>query len=360
MPLGDAISDYSTNWAVLFPVVTGFLAVWYLLPSPRRRLLAIAALGVVVAVAGFGVFLFEGLGGKFPGSPEAILFTAFGLLAFTFAILMIVQRNPARSALFFAVVVLNVCGLFLLLAAPFLMGATIIIYAGAIIVTFLFVIMLSQQTRQTDADDRSREPSLAAAVGFVLLGALLVVLQRTWWTHDVDELIRQSDRYANSEIPLKEPAEAERYLADVTRVRARLGYGSIKIPTGEEHASDSDAVEEMRDALGLNLPAFPPPAGKMRRPPARMDEVRKAGAQIRYELSYLKAVREGRIKPEIADVILSPHGLALPVATDEDPALAQPRRLPEQQYRRPWPDAVYRSFARRRTGGNAAADCHHW
>ena len=79
------------------------------------------------------------------------------------------------------------------------MAATIIIYAGAIIVTFLFVIMLSQQTRQTDANDRSREPSLAAAVGFVLLGTLLVVLQRVYRTSEVDELIRQSDRYAQAE-----------------------------------------------------------------------------------------------------------------------------------------------------------------
>ena len=50
-----------------------------------------------------------------------------------------------RSALAFAMVVLSTCGLFLLLAAPFLSAATIIIYAGAIIVTFLFVIMLSRQ-----------------------------------------------------------------------------------------------------------------------------------------------------------------------------------------------------------------------
>ena len=40
-------------------------------------------------------------------------------------------------------VVLSTCGLFLLNAAPFLMAGTVIIYAGAIIVTFLFVLMLA-------------------------------------------------------------------------------------------------------------------------------------------------------------------------------------------------------------------------
>jgi len=327
MPLGNAISESSTNWTVLFPVVTGFLAVGYMLPSPRRRPLASTVLAVVAAIAGFATFLIDGLGGKLPLNSEGFLFVAFSLLAFTFAILMIVQRNPARSALFFAMVVLNVCGLFLLLAAPFLMGATIIIYAGAIIVTFLFIIMLSQQNRPTDANDRSREPSLAAAVGFVLLGTLLVVLQRTWWTKDVDELIRISDRYANEGLQAKGPGEAEDYLTEVVRVRARLGYGAIEIPAGENHAKDSDPVEEMRDAVGLNPPAFPPPEGKDSAPP-RMDEVRKAAAQIRYELAYLKAVREGRIMLPIADLKVSSYGQALPVGTQADPALAEPRRLP--------------------------------
>ncbi len=55
------------------------------------------------------------------------------------------------------------------------MAATIIIYAGAIVVTFLFVLMLAQQTGLDDADMRSREPLLASLTGFVLLGALLYV-----------------------------------------------------------------------------------------------------------------------------------------------------------------------------------------
>ena len=68
------------------------------------------------------------------------------------------QRNPARGAIAFAFVILNTCGLFLLLAAPFLMAATVIIYAGAIIVTFLFVLMLSNVRSVSDENDRSREP----------------------------------------------------------------------------------------------------------------------------------------------------------------------------------------------------------
>jgi len=66
------------------------------------------------------------------------------------------------------------------------MAATIIIYAGAVIVTFLFVLMLAQQEGPSDADARSREPMLTVAIGFVLLGALLYVLQLQW-NHETDE-----------------------------------------------------------------------------------------------------------------------------------------------------------------------------
>ncbi len=111
---------------------------------------------------------------------------------------MITGRNPARRRLAFAFVVLSTCGLFLLLAAPFLMAATIIIYAGAIIVTFLFVLMLSQQEGPSNADLRTREPALATAAGFVLLATLLVGLQRVYDWRSVDAAIAHASALARS------------------------------------------------------------------------------------------------------------------------------------------------------------------
>src|SRR5439155_438322 len=73
-------------------------------------------------------------------SLETFLFYLFAAIAIVAGGLLVTQQNPARAALSFAIVVLATCGLFLLQAAPFLMAATIIVYAGAIIVTFLFVI----------------------------------------------------------------------------------------------------------------------------------------------------------------------------------------------------------------------------
>jgi NADH:ubiquinone oxidoreductase subunit 6 (subunit J) len=90
-----------------------------------------------------------------------------------------VQRNPARGAIAFAFVILSTCGLFLLLAAPFLMAATIIIYAGAIVVTFLFVLMLSATGGRSDENDRSREPLLGTLAGFAFIGLILFALQQS-------------------------------------------------------------------------------------------------------------------------------------------------------------------------------------
>src|SRR5262249_18140852 len=151
----------------------GFVAVYLLLPRPRAtgRLWGAAAAALALLLTGALIVRAGGF------SAEVVLFYAFSGIAVLSGGLLVTQSNPARAALSFALVVLRTCGLFLPQAAPFLMAATTIIYPGAIIVTFLFVIMLAQQQGVSDADQRSREPLLSALTGFVLLGALLYVLQ---------------------------------------------------------------------------------------------------------------------------------------------------------------------------------------
>ena len=157
-------------------LVAGATAIYLLLPRPKpfRPTTGILFGVFALCLAGWAIVGFNVL------TPESFLFYVFSAAAVGFGALLVTQRNPARAALSFALVVLSTCGLFLLLAAPFLMAATIIIYAGAVIVTFLFILMLAQQEGRSDADARSREPMLATAVGFILLGALLYVLQLQW------------------------------------------------------------------------------------------------------------------------------------------------------------------------------------
>lgn len=161
------------NGALLIPVCLGWLAIWWLLPreKPRSRILgALIGLGSLLALQ--NAFL-----------PPAgvlvrdIMFYLFSGTAIVSAALMITDGNPVFAALWFALTTLAVCGLFLLNSAPFLSAATIIVYAGAIVVTFLFVIMLAQQSATANYDHRAVQPVTASFMSFVLLGAMLFALQ---------------------------------------------------------------------------------------------------------------------------------------------------------------------------------------
>ncbi|MCI0680798.1 MAG: NADH-quinone oxidoreductase subunit J [Gemmataceae bacterium] len=179
------------HWPIWAIVGLGFVGLYTLLPAPRRSAPIWGGLLTAAAILLAGVWLMPRDGAW----PESVLFYAFSLLAVAGGILMLSQKNPVHAALAFALVVLSTCGLFLLLAAPFLMAATIIIYAGAIVVTFLFVIMLAQQAGLTSADARAREPFLASLTGFVLLGTLWIVIDRTY---NVAPLLRQLDQVAQA------------------------------------------------------------------------------------------------------------------------------------------------------------------
>src|SRR2546430_1801652 len=163
---------------IILPVVLGLIGVYLLLPRvrPYPTIWGAGASGLALLLA--GLLLIRG--GM--AVPENLLFYCFSAIAIVSGGLLITQRNPVHAALCFALVVLSTCGLFLLQAAPFLMAATIIVYAGAIVVTFLFVIMLAQQEGPSDADYRSREPFLACVAGFFLLGTMLYVLQLNYET----------------------------------------------------------------------------------------------------------------------------------------------------------------------------------
>ncbi len=164
-----------SGWLLVLPLVLGFVAVWWLMPQARRRSFSVAVTAGVAGLGVAGLFLTRESGAIVYDS----LFYVFASIAVISGTCMIVQTNPVYAALWFAIVILSVCGLFLLQAAPFLAAATAIVYAGAIIVTFIFVIMLAQQTGIASYDRRAREPLLASLAGFILLGGLLYTFQKS-------------------------------------------------------------------------------------------------------------------------------------------------------------------------------------
>jgi NADH-quinone oxidoreductase subunit J len=152
-----------------------------LLPGILGRLNAflLENLNPFVVLTAAGLVLFVQSSGLGQGElAEEIMFWVFAVSALLCGVLMITARNPVYAALWFALATLATCGLFLLQSAPFLAAATVIVYAGAVIVTFLFVIMLAQQSGAAGYDQRSGQSLMATISAFVLLGAVAMTLQQ--------------------------------------------------------------------------------------------------------------------------------------------------------------------------------------
>src|SRR5207302_9556683 len=139
----------------------------------HRRSVALGTFASLAALVVLAVWVMNRFGPVANDKVGKFLFWVFAGSAVIFAGVFVTQRNPARGAIAFAFVIVSVCGLFLLLAAPFLIAATIIIYAGAIVVTFLFVLMLSASAGPSSENDRSREPLLGSLAGFAFTGLIL-------------------------------------------------------------------------------------------------------------------------------------------------------------------------------------------
>jgi NADH-quinone oxidoreductase subunit J len=111
--------------------------------------------------------------------PETLAFYALSALAIGASVLVIGQRNPMYSVLFLIASFAALAGLYIQLDAPFVAVAQIIIYAGAIMVLFLFVVMLLNAPREDAAEwDRShplRRPGMAR-FGAALAGVLILQL----------------------------------------------------------------------------------------------------------------------------------------------------------------------------------------
>lgn len=86
---------------------------------------------------------------------------------------MIISRNQAHSALFLVLAFSSLGGLFGLLDAPFAAVVQVLVYAGAIMVLFLFAIMMFNLKRSLPGNRRTLRLVLTSGLGLVLLGELL-------------------------------------------------------------------------------------------------------------------------------------------------------------------------------------------
>lgn len=105
-------------------------------------------------------------------------FYFFALLAVVSALLFVTRKNPVPAALWLVNVMFALSGLYVMLDAPFVGAIQVLVYAGAIMVVFVFVVMLLNLGRNEIGDLRSLGARLGA--GFVALALLanLLVAQR--------------------------------------------------------------------------------------------------------------------------------------------------------------------------------------
>ena len=159
----------STTASLLYLIFTlGGAGVYFMLPRSGRSKTMIGAVFGLSAVAALLVLL---ISVATPGETSGY-FYLFAVIAIVAASRVITHPRPVYSALYFVLVVVAVAALLVLQEAEFLAVALIIIYAGAILVTYLFVIMLAQPTGSPTYDRRAREPFFTVLTGFVLMAAI--------------------------------------------------------------------------------------------------------------------------------------------------------------------------------------------
>jgi NADH-quinone oxidoreductase subunit J len=127
-------------------------------------------LGGVLALVGFGC-----LAARLPVVGDWLaggLFYGMSAVTVIAAVATISFRKPVYCAIWFGMALAGTAGLFLLAGAEFLAVATVVVYAGAILVTFLFVLMLAEPEGHSPCDQHSWEAVISALTGAVLVGVL--------------------------------------------------------------------------------------------------------------------------------------------------------------------------------------------
>ena len=108
---------------------------------------------------------------------EIIFFTFFATMAIVTSVLVVTRKSPIIAALFLILNFASLAGLYLLLCAQFIAAVQIIVYAGAIMVLFLFVIMLLRpESEGKFFDDNPRLKFASLVVGILILVQLVYTI----------------------------------------------------------------------------------------------------------------------------------------------------------------------------------------
>lgn len=172
------------QWLYVFASGAYAIGMWLLLPRGARSgrkvgaALTTAALIVFMLLGPFGLVL-QGGGFDFVTQPvgktgvlSLTMYVVLASVAIGSAVCAVTFKSPIYCAIWFALMLLFTGGLFLYQGAQFLGLATVVVYAGAILVTFLFVIMLAQPEGDSAYDRVSWEGFLSACASALMVALL--------------------------------------------------------------------------------------------------------------------------------------------------------------------------------------------
>ena len=165
----------------------GAIAVYLMMPRRGYQPVQIGGLLGAMTLGGLWLYLSRSLPDRL-GIPVVgfTYYYVFSGIAIIAAVRVITHTKPVFAALWFVMMALASAGLFLILEAEFTAIALVAVYAGAILVTYLFVIMLATRSGQStdpteitadeECDRVAYEPAAAVAAGFFMMAVLLSLM----------------------------------------------------------------------------------------------------------------------------------------------------------------------------------------
>jgi NADH-quinone oxidoreductase subunit J len=112
---------------------------------------------------------------------ETVVFYAFAAVLLLSGLRVITARNPVHGALFLVLAFFTAAGLWLLLRAEFLAIALVVVYVGAVMVLFLFVVMMLDVNLERVREGFWRNLPLALVVGVIMVWEMVTVLAYRYW-----------------------------------------------------------------------------------------------------------------------------------------------------------------------------------
>jgi NADH-quinone oxidoreductase subunit J len=119
---------------------------------------------------------------------ETVVFYVFAAVLVLSGLRVITARNPVHGALFLVLAFFTAAALWLLLRAEFLAIALVVVYVGAVMVLFLFVVMMLDINLERVREGFWRNLPLALLVGGIMVAEMVAVLASRYFTTRVQEL----------------------------------------------------------------------------------------------------------------------------------------------------------------------------